>query len=431
MKEFYCNKNFSNYFNLYYLGYDESYCKDRGLFLVKDKAGNIKYITKSFVDYAQEVVNTDYVLVLGTMLVITSKDKKLAEFLNEYIERPSFQNLLERYIMQGLILGDTALRFSLDDEGQPRLDLVRMIDTRISYYKSGFQMKGFNIEYNSYDDEGDLIRVREEYNTRGTKYIADNKEKVVPHEDGISWLIHVPNRPSLYYEVWGETDLEQIYEAIDSINSSFARIDAIEDIYAKPKLIASGLRDFNFRETDNVIAINENAEIQILEYRGQIIPAILDKIKFLETYLKDRMPELLLSHLKELTGYALKLKLIKLIKKIETYRRAYFDGLKKALKLVAIHNGFSNPEFEFVLDEVVPSDEFQNTNKLILLVNSKLISRRTAALKLNIDYDAELEQIKKEEQLDYLPINMAVDNKLKSLSKGMPPTKKDGADENR
>lgn len=414
MKEVYCTKPFRRLHNLYYYGYTPEYCDERKLFIVRDKQGHIKYMTKAYVDFAQEVINTDYVLILGTKLAIRSPFPDLELFLNEYINQPSFGVLLEKFIMQGLILGDTVLRFSLDTNGAPVLDLVNLVDTRISYFKEGFRVVGYAIEYQTYFD-GELSNVREEYYYNGVKYIIDGQEHVVPHEDNMLWLIHVANRPSLFYDVWGESDLEQIYEAIDSINSTFARMDAIEDIYAKPRLIASGLREFNFREQDNVLAINENASIQILEYRGQILPAMLDKVKFLEQYLKEVMPELLLSNLRELTGYALKLKLIKLIKKIETYRRAYFTGLKHALTLVAKHSGFEQIKFDFVLDDVVPSDEMQDVNKLLLLVSAGLLSKRSAAEKLGIDYALEEQRMEMEFNKEVPTDWLGVDNKLRNL----------------
>lgn len=418
MQEVYCTKPFKRLHDLYYYGYTPAYCDERKLFIVRDKAGNIKYMTKAYVDYAQEVINTDYVLILGNKLGIKSTDVDLEKFLNDYIQQPSFGILLEKFIMQGLILGDSALRFSVDADGIPQLDLVNLLKTRISYFKEGFRVVGYAIEYSMYVDD-ELVNVREEYYRDGVKYIVDSKEKIVPHDDRMLWLIHVANRPSLFYEVWGDSDLEQIYEAIDSINSTFARMDAIEDIYAKPRLIASGLRDFNFKEQDNVFAINENATIQILEYRGQVLPSMLDKIKFLEQYLKEIMPELLLSNLRELTGYALKLKLIKLIKKIETYRRAYFTGLKHVLTLVAMHSGFDNVQFDFVLDDIVPSDEMQDVNKLLLLIGSGLMSKQTAAEKLGINYEIEQQRMEsefKEEIPDDLPL--PIDNKFRNMITG-------------
>ena len=419
MKEIQCTKPFRKFYDLFYNGYDLDYCKQRGLFYIVDKLGNVRYITKTFVDYAQEVITTDFTLILNSGVIVQSQDKELEQFLVDYISTIEFQNLLDKYIMQGLVLGDTLIRFSVDNDGKPRLSVPNLNETRISYFKEGFDVVGWAIEYQTIIDE-DYVNVREEYFKNGVNYYVNGELiSTVPYdEDEAFWLIHVINKPSLYWDVWGSTDLENIYEAIDEINSTFARMGAIEDIYAKPKIIASGMRDFNvMKESDNVWLINDNAEIQILEYKGSILPSMLDKIKFLEEYLKSMMPELLLANLRELTGYALKLKLVKLIMKINTYRRNYFGGLKHALKLVAKHSGFENPEFDFVLSDVIPNDEFQDVNRYAQLMSMGIVSRKTVSDRLGFNYDYEQQVIQQERNNDANYMSGLIDAKLKRLDR--------------
>ncbi len=430
MKEITCNKPFKRFYDLFYNGYDLDYCKQRGLFYITDKLGNVKYITKTFVDYAHEIISTDFTLILNSNVKVQSKDADLEEFLNNYVSTIDFQNFLNKYIMQGLVLGDTLIRFDIDNDGKPLLTVPNLTETRLSYFKEGLKIVGWAIEYPTIIDD-QYVNVREEYFENGVNYYLNGDlVNTVPYDKNEAfWLIHVINQPSLFWDVWGSTDLENIYEAIDEINSTFARMAAIEDIYAKPKIIASGMRDFNvMKESDNVWLINDNAEIQILEYKGSILPSMLDKIKFLEDYLKSMMPELLLANLRELTGYALKLKLVKLIMKINTYRRNYFGGLKKALTLVAKHSGFKEPVFEFVLNDVIPNDEFQDVNRYAQLISMGIVSKKTVTDKLGFNYEVEQQNISKERSNDSRYVSELVETKLRRLDKrgegGQPKEKK-------
>jgi hypothetical protein len=251
-------------------------------------------------------------------------------------------------------------------------------------------------EYEQKHNEG-FVNVKEIYRRDRVQVYRDDKLILdVPNRHGEFWLIHVANMPSLKDPVWGESELERIGDTIDEMNSTLSRISAIEDIYAKPRVIASGIHDVsNLKQEHNVWAIPEGAEFKILEYQGDVIPSMLRKYEMLENYLRNKCPELILNDLGNISGYALRLKLSKLIRKIENYRSVYFAGIKKACRLALRMAGFDT-DVEIHTDHVVPADEMADLNKLITLLSMNIISKRTVAEALGYDFEKEQERIEEE-----------------------------------
>jgi hypothetical protein len=426
MLELIVDKPYSEYLKLFYERYDESYCETNKLFIVKNKKGEVTQITRPLVDYADEIVSTDYILITGTKMHIESENQKVAELLNEYMSTAEFNNVWNLYVLQGLILGDTFLKFAIDDEGVPVLSVARLDNAVIKYVPTFNTVSMWIVEYKAYNEQGEVVYVREEYSKDRIRILIDDEVvKDIDNPYGDFWFIHVINKPSLRNNFFGESELNIVYKTIDEINSTLSRMSAIEDIYANPKLVVSGLRDTNsLKKEENLWAINENASISILEYKGDILPSMLEKVKFLEDYLKSKNPELMLSHVKESTGYALKLKLLKLVKKIETYRKNYFTGLKRALKLILKYYGIED-DFKIVTDEIIPNDVLEDVQKFAQLKNMGIISKRTIAERLDINYDLEQKRIKKEEANEANEIVINVGRKSKRGNPGKPEVRTD------
>jgi hypothetical protein len=123
---------------------------------------------------------------------------------------------------------------------------------------------------------------------------------------------------------------------------------------------------------------------------------MLKKYEMLENYLRNKCPELILNDLGNISGYALKLKLSKLIKKIKNYRSVYFEGITKLAKLALAMDGVVVDEVQVNVDPVIPADEVEDLNKWINLLSMNLVSRQTVAEALGIDFEAEQEKITKE-----------------------------------
>jgi hypothetical protein len=389
-------KSYAELFELFYGDYTERYCREHHLFVDYDTSGNVKNITRSLVDYAYEIIMTDYALVFGKRFEIKAENESAQDTLEKILETNNADGLFRLFVVQGLILGDTALKLGRDDAGNIRMGLVNLLQGRLNYRMEYGQVVEWVYEYEQKHNEG-FVNVKEIYRRDRVQVYRDDKLILdVPNRHGEFWLIHVANMPSLKDPVWGESELERIGDTIDEMNSTLSRISAIEDIYAKPRVIASGIHDVsNLKQEHNVWAIPEGAEFKILEYQGDVIPSMLRKYEMLENYLRNKCPELILNDLGNISGYALRLKLSKLIRKIENYRSVYFAGIKKACRLALRMAGFDT-DVEIHTDPVVPADEMADLNKLITLLSMNIISKRTVAEALGYDFEKEQERIEEE-----------------------------------
>lgn len=390
-------KNYAAMLQRYFDRYTESYCKEHNLFIKYDKNKNPVALTRKIVDYVDEIVETDYNLIVGTGFSIRSQNKDLEKLLNDYINTKEFQNMFRLFILQGLVTGDSFIKFGIDDDGNPVLTTIRLDSVTIMYDNDFDKIVKWYLHYTGIKADGTAVAVEEEYSLDRIKITIDGEViKDVPNQFGRMWVVHAINLPSLRYKFFGESELEKAYETVDEMNSTFSRIASIETVYAIPKLIMSGLKSKDsLSENDNVWAVSENTEIKILEYQGDVIPSMLNKIKALEEYFRSRFPELVLSNVKESTGYALKLKLLKLIKKIEAYRRNYFGALGEALKLVAMHLGYED-DFEIVPTDIIPMDAQEEIQRYLMMYNLGIVSRQTIAEELGLDWVRERERLEEE-----------------------------------
>lgn len=392
-------KNYRELFDLFYGDYNERYCKDKHLFIDYDSAGDIKNITRSLVDYAFEIIMTDYSLVFGKQFDILVEDEKAQQILDEISKRSNLQTLVRLFVMQGLILGDSAMKVGRDDNGDVRVGFVNLLNGTLNYKMQYGQVVEWIYEYDQ-PHENAFVHVKEVYGKdRITIYRDGIPILDIPNRYGEFWLVHVANLPSLKDPVWGDSELERIGDTIDEMNSTLSRISAIEDIYAKPRIIASGIQDIsNLRQEHNVWATPEQADLKILEYQGDIIPSLLKKYEILENYLRNKCPELILNDLGNVSGYSLRLKLSKLIKKVENYRTVYFEGIKKVCKLALKMSSGIDTDVNIVVDPVLPADELQDLSKLTTLLSLNIVSKQTVAELLGYDFEKEKKRIEEENE---------------------------------
>ncbi|WP_082128421.1 phage portal protein [Kosmotoga pacifica] len=390
-------KNYYRLWDLFYGDYDRQYCEKNQLFIDTDKQGRVKHMTKSLVDYAFEIISTDLSLIFGKGIELYDPDNEAnTQRLEKILKFNNFDTLSKLMTLQGLILGDTAAKVGRDDNGKIRIGLVNFLNGDVEYVKQYGEIVAWIYKYQMPHENG-TIKVREVYTRDRVQIFYDEKTVIdVPNRYGEFWFVFAPNIPSINYDVWGESELERIGDTIDEMNSILSRITAIADVYAKPRIIAKNLADpGSLKREDNIWAVNAE-DIRILEYSGNVIPSLLQTYDRLENYLRNKCPELILNDLGNISGYALKLKLSKLIRKIENYRDVYFEAFKKIARLALMMDGVENPNIEIKAGPVIPADEVEDLNRWIQLISMNLVSKETAAQALGIDWEAEQEKINKE-----------------------------------
>lgn len=387
---------------LFYGEYDLRYCIERNLFYELKKDGStIKHITKSLVDYPFEILNTDLTMIFGpSVQYIDENNEAATEKLKVLHEENNFDELSRLAVLQGLILGDTALKVGRDDRQRVRVGLVNFLRGDVEFVMDAGTIIEWIYKY-SVPDGNSTVNVEERYRKDRTIIDIGGNIKEAPNAYGEFWFKHTANMPSLNSDVWGDSELERFADTVDEMNSYLSRIGAIADIYAKPRIIARKLMNpESLQATDNLWAIDAE-DISILEYQGNVIPSLLATYDRLENYLRNKCPELIMNDLGQIAGYALKLKLSKLIRKIENYRNVYFPFLESVSNLMLKMDGVAEPNIKIQAKPVIPSDEVEDIQKWMQLVSMNLVSKETAAEALGIDWKQEKKKIEKESEEGY------------------------------
>src|SRR5690606_23643452 len=178
---------------------------------------------------------------------------------------------------------------------------------------------------------------------------------------------------------------------LDEINELASYTNRILLRYADPALIARGVRPHNQPvirrgiHEDNVYYLSDpQADMHYLEYEGNVLSQLIDQVKLIEANIRDQLPELALSDLRDqasLSGYAVSLKLADLIAKIDEMRGNYGNALEwaNALALRAIRRSKA-PLEEFahrvVFEPVLPPDELQKLQTWQLEQDIGIVSKQ-------------------------------------------------------
>jgi len=387
---------------LFYGEYDLKYCIDRNLFYELKKDGqSIKHITKSLVDYPFEIISTDLLMIFGPQTEFIDENNDAAtETLKRLHEDNNFDELSKLAVLQGLILGNTALKVGRDDRQRVRAGLVNFLRGDVEFIMDAGTIVEWIYKY-SVPDGNAQMNIEEHYRKDRTIIDIGGNIKEAPNAYNEFWFKFAANMPSLNSEVWGDSELERFADTVDEMNSYLSRIGAIADIYAKPRIIARKLMNpEDLKATDNVWAVDAE-DLSILEYQGNVIPSLITTYDRLENYLRNKCPELILNDLGQIAGYALKLKLSKLIRKIENYRRVYFPLLESVSNLMLKMEGIADPNVKIHAKPVIPSDEVEDIQKWMQLVSMNLVSKETAAEALGIDWKQEKRKMDKESEEGY------------------------------
>lgn len=383
--------------------YTEDYCKNNGLFLAYDDKGILEHKTRQIVSYHEDIIETDLNFILGEYQELTSENKdvdKIESILNENKWRTKIQSLV---ILQGLILGATAWKVGRDEKGNIKIGIVSLLKNKIIPIYDSDEIVAWKLKYNIQEGEGDKIKDKKviEYFGKDAykKWIDDDLIMDIPNKYDIPWLFWVQNKQTIDNSIYGKGEWENYRNTVDEINSSYSRISRIEDIYADPHYLVSGSTNIDIKKEHKVWANpNENGDIKILEYQGNVMDSILSKIEHLEQSLRDKAPELMLNDLGNISGYALRLKMQKLEKKIHKLRSTYFSSFKDFFKLIykmqTNHN--QDIEIEYTSDLPIPVNEEELMKKLMTLHSLGGVSLQTLVNELGYNYKEEEKLIEKE-----------------------------------
>jgi hypothetical protein len=233
---------------------------------------------------------------------------------------------------------------------------------------------------------------------RYIRYVNGKEDIDIPNQYGEPWLIVIANRPDISTDDWvGISEWEDIRVIVDDINATLSRIAAIEDYYAIPRLLITGASEADLKKDDNFFFVDDpSGKIEFLEFTGTAFPSILEKLKLLIATLKDRCPELIMNDLGDLSGYALKLKLEKLQKKIGQLRQNYFAGFAQLFALIYEMDTNTKMGFDIVAEDVIPHDTTALMTEMLTLQQAGVISMQTATEELGYNYKQEQERMRDE-----------------------------------
>lgn len=382
--------------------YTEDYCNENNLFIIYDEHHiTPEYKTRKVISLHEDIIETDLNFILGefqSLKVDGEKDEKL----NKILKENNWNSLKDLIILQGLILGTTGIKVGRDKGGNIKIGLVNLIkDDLEQVLNSNGETQGWLLKYRIKNKNLSSVQVEEYFGKDFYWRKVNDKYEVPPivNNYGIPWLFVIRNKPSLNHDFLGIGEWENYRQTVDEINSSYSRMSAIEDIYASPKFIVSGVANVQIEKKDKVWVIpNENGDIKILEYQGNVMDSILSKIEHLEQNLRNKAPELMLNDLGNISGYALRLKMQKLEKKINKLRDTYFSEFKKVFALIYKMETGTEKEFniEYSSDLVIPKNEEELMKKVTTLRGLGAISLQTALSELNYDYEEEQRLIRKE-----------------------------------
>ncbi|GEM_PF-3391590 len=380
----------------FYAGkYTVQYCQEHDLFVAFDSKGNLAHITRPMIDYQVEVANTDMYFITSGWQDVECDDETAKKRIQEILSANDFEQKLRLFVLQGLVFGDTAMKVGKDDAGNVKFDVVRLRDGILDFEMVNGQITAWT--YRELFSIGKQEPYVERFGTDSYERIQGDKVEVrVPNLYGVPWLFHVANAPSMDYPVWGISEIKKIQGAIDEMNSTLSKISAIESIYADPHFLITGARKGNMEKEQKAWFVPEGADIRILEYKGNVIPAMLEKYDRIEKNVRDKMPELILNDLGNISGYALRLKLTKLRQKISAYRQVYFTALERMFNLLYKMDSGKDVEFKIEAEDIIPEDSVALAQYLLPLMESDIISKQTVTEELGFNYSEEQERIEQE-----------------------------------
>lgn len=192
-------------------------------------------------------------------------------------------------------------------------------------------------------------------------------------------------------EAYGLCSWHSVQGQLDGINEMASFSNRIMLRYADPLTVASGVQpneDASIRrgiKDHNIMYLaNPEAKLGYLEFNGSVLSDILEMIRDVEKNIKDQLPELTLSQIREqtgLSGYSVSLQAAELIAKINEFRGNMSNGIEWANSLALRAIRRSNAPLEefanrILYDPVLPEDPEQKQRIEHADLDKGLTSRR-------------------------------------------------------
>ena len=395
-------KSFQELINVFFGTYTEAYCKANDLFVAYKKDGStIKAKTRMIENFQQELVKIDAGYIIGGWqeYIVDDETGNAKRLLLDILKDNNWEAEQLKIILQGLILGTTAFRVGKDMSGEVRISHIPIASALISRFGDGWVVET-NVE-----DNGHMATLREvstsKFYHRERNGVPEFQADISSY--GIPFISVIPNRPTIdpNFSSWqGEPEWRTIQPQLDEINSSYSRLSMIEDRYANPLLIVKGINDTSdseIKKDSNVLYLPEGSDISFLEYQGNILTPCLEKIRELKQSVKNKCPELILQDLTAVnSGYALKIRLQSLKRKISTLRTTYFSVFENYFNVLLKMATGNDYAISIKAEDVIPEDTESLLKEYIALRGLGILSDRTIAESLGYDYDEEQEEIAKE-----------------------------------
>lgn len=369
-----------------YLGeLGKQYARERGLF---------KAMRRVF-GYVTQVVDTDARFVMKKRLSVNA-DPEFEEDILAVWERSNFQREKYKLVRFGSNLGDAYLIVQdIGDGGRvvPRIIVANTEDMEvITDPDDQTQVIRAEQTYSFVDDDGRPHRRKwVYYPDRIERYTDDRMDEGYPrpHPFGEVPVIQIPFID--IGEKYGLFSWHNCQGQFDEVNELGSYMNRILLRYADPNLIVSGMQPPEKPvlrkgiDRDNVYYLtNPDAKMEILEYRGSVLSDIIAQIQEIGDNIKDQLPELSLSKIRDqsgLSGYAVSLHAADFIAKIEEIRGNFANGIEWAnsLALRAIRRS-SAPLEEFknsiVYESIFPEDEETKLRTWQIEMDLGIVSRR-------------------------------------------------------
>lgn len=387
--------------------YTEKYCEDNGLFLAYNTKGNLEYKTRAILKPQQQVVQTDLDFTLGSWQKFTNEDEDKATEITKYLKDLGFfSEIMPIFILQGMIIGVSALKVGIDEKGDPRIGFISLYNHELKpIYESGVIVQ-WELKYSRKNGE-DTQDIREVYSKDFYEKSVDGTvEKRVPNKYKKFWIFPVKNSVDIAAsdEFTGLSEWSEINTLVDTMNSIQSRLDRIEDIYADPHFIIKGATTSELkREQKAWLVPNPEAEIKILEFQGNAMNSMLARWEKLEKSLKTLAPELMLMELGTLSGESRRQMLQKIEKKINRIRNTYFPVLKNVANLIYEMMNGTAIDFDFETEVVIPTDRETVLKEGLALTGAGVMSFHTFAAKMGYNYEEEQALIAQEVVNDEIP----------------------------
>lgn len=389
--------------------YTEEYCKKNGLFLAYNSKGVLEYKTKAIIKPQQQVIQTDLDFVLGEWqkLIPKDNDENKEKEITDYLKRQNFFSLIMPiFILQGLVIGVTAIKVGIDDNGNPKIGFLSLYNHKLTpEYKFGVIDKWI-LEYRRKNGET-YEEIKEVYSENFyIRYVNGTLDKKVLNKYKKFWIFPVKNNIDLMSpdSFQGMSEWSEINAIVDTINSTQSRIDRIEDIYADPRFIIKGANSSELKREDKAWVVpNPEADIKILEYQGNAMSAMLTRIEKLEATLKSLAPELMLMEIGNLSGESRRQMLQKLEKKFIRIRNTYFPIIEKIVNLVYEMQTGQEEFFSLETEAVIPTDKESILKEGSVLVGMGGLSMHTFMSMLGYEYEKEQKLIAQEVVRDEIP----------------------------